>query len=62
MQKLIYNPKTQKVVLKISDNDYRWFCSNCITTIKDDFCKVGYSITCHRCKKEYEIAEIRENA
>ena len=60
MHRLTYNPRKQKVVLKFPGNDYRWFCSNCLTAIKDDFCKIGYTITCYNCKKEYEISKVED--
>lgn len=60
MQKLIYNRNKQVIVTNFSKNNQRWLCPNCLHHMKDDLCKEGYTATCSRCKKEFEIFAVRE--
>lgn len=46
------------IVNQYPNEDQRWLCPNCLHYVKDDYCKVGYSATCTKCKKEFEIIKI----
>lgn len=58
MQKLTYNRNKQVIVTNFTGHQ-RWLCPNCLNYVRDDFCKEGYTVTCIRCKKEFEVIKIR---
>lgn len=58
MQKSIYN-NDKVIVTKLSKNNQTWVCPNCLNYMKDDLCKIGYTVTCNKCDKEFEIYAIR---
>lgn len=53
-----WTSKNKVTVFKRKNNKFKWVCPYCLTNINDEFCKVGYSITCTACKKELTIKNI----
>ena len=49
----------KSVEVKHIDKDkFKWKCKYCLNIVSDEYCKVGYSVTCNKCKSEYEIKVI----